>query len=189
MDGKQVWPKQPQARSSNGKYKSRKWIKRIMAVLVVGLVGVGIYGSHWSSQNMVAVNPPVVYAGVTMEAKVDALKADIRSKVRDCERAGHDESDSMITFDTGGQASLGTYQFYRPTIIRYMDIFHGDKMTMKQAADIAWDDAKAGNLFDEIVYKDDTDWVKETGGIFNWKNCAHKSGVIPQIKVIRQLEA
>lgn len=134
------------------------------------------------------IAPPIAFAGETMEGKVEDMKADILTKIKNCERAGHSEADAIITFDTGGQASLGTFQFYRPTIIQYYKLLRNQEVSMREAALIAWDDQKAQSLASEIIFKDDTDFVKEKGGLFNWRNCAHSEGVIDKVRFIRQLE-
>src|SRR3990167_11220251 len=101
-------------RDRKGRYARKS--RLLFFLLIFGAVSIIAFNTHFNSwyDNEISYVAPV-YAGITMEAKILAKKEEILNKINSCERDGHVESDAIIIQDNG-QLSLGTYQFYRPTI-------------------------------------------------------------------------
>ena len=166
-------------RDRKGRYAKKS--RLLFLVLILGFVSIIAFNAHFNSwyDNEISYVAPV-YAGITMEAKVEAMKESIIDKIQACESAGHTEEEAIIIIDNG-QLSLGTFQFFRPTIIHYYQTLYNQEITMKEAAYIAFDDVKARQLAYDII------WDVE-GGYKEWLNCSQKTGVVPEIEVIKKLE-
>ena len=170
---------QHEHRDKRGRYARKSRLLFLLLILIgVLFIAFNLHFNSWYNNEISYVAP--VYAGITMEYKVEAMKEGIVDKIQACESAGHTEDEAIIIIDNG-QLSLGTFQFYRPTIIHYYQTLYNQDITMKEAAYIAFDDVKARQLAHDII------WNVE-GGIYEWENCARKTGVVSEIEVIKKLE-
>ena len=166
-------------RDRKGRYaKKSRLLFFIFILLGVSILAFNTHFNAWYDRELTYIAP--VYADSTMEAKVEAMKESIVDKIQACESAGHTEDEAIIIIDNG-QLSLGTFQFFRPTIQHYYKTLYNQEITMKEAAIIAFDDVKARQLAYDII------WDVE-GGIWEWENCARKTNVVPEIEVIKKLE-
>lgn len=77
--------------------------------------------------------------------------------------------------------SFGKYQFKVCTVIGYYKSLYGKTITKKEAILIALDDNKAGELAQDMIFK-------EKGGIENWFNTANKYKLREQLAVINALQ-
>lgn len=112
--------------------------------------------------------------------KVEALKEDILDRLKNCESGDLELDDAPIILDTNGEISIGLFMFQRDTVIYYWEKFYGERISRKRAVEIAISE-KARELAKAIIFE-------ETGGIYNWKNCAHKEGLVPEITVIKKIQ-
>src|SRR3990167_9648641 len=167
-------------RDKRGRYARKSRLAFLVLILLaVSLLAFNIHiYMPWADKEISYVAP--VCAGESMEKKVEQRKEDIVSEIQACESVGHTEDEAIIIIDNG-QLSLGTFQFFRPTIQHYYKTLYNQDITMKEAAFIAFDDIKARKLAYDII------WNVE-GGIYEWENCAKKTGVVPEIEVIKKLE-
>jgi hypothetical protein len=117
----------------------------------------------------------------TTPQKIDALKADLVSRLMACESAGHTEGDGIIIFDSNAKASIGRAQFQKATIVYYEKQLYDRDVSGKEAVEIALDDAQAAQLAQDIIFKTDD-------GLHNWVNCGNKLQLAPEVAVIEKLE-
>lgn len=180
-----------QSRNNKGQWK-RKGMRLLLIVSLVGgisLAALNINVLKWIDRELskeIVVDIPIetVLAdvkGSTMEEKVATLKEDILNRIQACESAGHTEEDGIIIYDSNGAYSLGQLQFQRKTIQHFYQELYDQDISLKEAALIAFDTEKARALASDIIWKVD-------GGIWNWKNCADKTGVASEITVLKKLE-
>lgn len=119
-------------------------------------------------------------------AKVSTLKEEVITAIQDCERAGFEESDGLITFDPHRTnkrvqpASLGTYQYKVSTVQYYYKALYNKDITPKQAVLIALDDDKARDLTRDIMFT-------TKNGRDNWITCTNKPAVSQKLAIIKEL--
>ena len=148
---------------------------------MLGVVVWFAFNSHfsaWYGSEVSYVAP--VYAGVNMEGKVEAMKEDILNRLMACESAGHSEDAGIIVFDSNKEPSVGQLQFQRDTVRHFYKVLYDQEITRKDAVMIALDTAKARQLASDIIWKVD-------GGVYEWANCARKTGIVPEITTIKKL--
>jgi len=173
--GRQIYP-----RKRDGRFASRRYrLYLYLIILGLSLLAFNIKFGNWYEKEISYVAP--AYAGITMEAKVEVLKEDVLNRLMACESAGYSEDDGIVILDSNDKHSFGQFQFQKKTIQHYMDKLYGQKVTGKEAVLLALDTARARSLAEDIIWK-------EEGGIFNWENCAKKTGIVPDISVIKKLE-
>lgn len=152
-----------------------KFVVRWTAVAGVGyaLILVGIfYHRTTATEKIVEVD--------NLTPKVQELKNKVVADIQSCESRGHKESDGIIIFDSNAEASIGTMQFQRKTVIHYYKTLYGKTITPKEAILIALDDEKAEALAHDIIFKD-------SKGVNNWYNCANKINAKGRISTIKEL--
>lgn len=124
----------------------------------------------------------------TLKVKIETLKTEVLNDLQVCESQGYNEDAGLVTFDpdkTGKQANIpsyGLFQFKKPTVIDYYKKFYNKVITGKEAITIALDEEKSRELARDVIFK-------ETGGVYNWANCAKKKNLVPKIEVIKMLES
>ena len=168
------------------KWKIRNFFRKVViASFVIGV----IYGAFKIGS---IVSADTVYMAerktdTTLSVKIEQLKQEVVSKIKACESGGMGEDFGLVTFDpdrsgkTANIPSYGLLQFKKPTVIQYVKQLRGKDLTGKEAISLALDESEATKLAYEIIFQ-----VK--GGIWNWKNCAYKTGVAKDIEIIRKLE-
>lgn len=134
------------------------------------------------------VYPNVVYKVVEKEVvidnlseKINQLKGEIISNIKEGESHNAPESAGIIIFDSNKVASIGSYQFQTKTVIYYYKKLYDKTITNKEAILIALDDIKAGELCRDIVFKEKDGWR-------NWYNVGKKYGIESKLQVIANLE-
>ena len=114
------------------------------------------------------------------DQKINALKQDILDRLKQCESGSMTLDDAPMILDSNHEMSIGLYMFQRDTVIYYWEKFYGEKITRKTAVEIALSE-KARDLAEKIIFD-------ETGGIFNWANCARRENLVAEITVIKKLQ-
>lgn len=151
------------------------FIKWVIPTLVAGVV----IGGMVFSTSSVSIATQKVEVDTTPE-KLEALKADVVSRLLACESAGKSEDAGLIVFDSNSQASIGQLQFQIKTVQHFEKELHNRDISRKEAVLIALDTDQARALATEIIFEID-------GGIWNWTNCANKHNLAPEIAVIKKL--
>lgn len=118
--------------------------------------------------------------GPTIEQKIETMKWEIVHTIRDTERAGHEEDDGIIIYDTNKKMSIGTYQYQKDTVIYYYKKLYGKDITPKEAVLIALDDKLAGQLTYDVIFKEPKGWA-------NWYNTSKKHGLEGRIAAIKEI--
>lgn len=169
------------------KWKITKFFRRL--VLISFCIGV-MWGAFKIGS---VVSADTVYIAenkktdTTLSNKIEELKQEVVSKIKNCESNGLNEDYGLVTFDpdkSGKEANIASYgllQFKKPTVIQYVKQLRNKDITGKEAISLALNEKEATQLAYEVIFK-----VK--GGVWNWKNCADKTGVSKDIEVIRKLE-
>lgn len=154
----------------------------LMHALVVGPA----LNKEIRADNPQAVHVPftqVAHADATMESKVEALKDSIVDDLAaKCETRDVKEPDAAIILDSNAQMSIGAWMFQIKTVQLYVKKFEGREIDRVEAIRIAVDHDAARALAKRIIFE-------EAGGIYNWRNCADRLNLVPQIEVIKKLEA
>lgn len=116
--------------------------------------------------------------------KIEALKADLVSRLSQCESGGI--TDGLVTFDPDKSGkrrnlpSFGVMQFKVPTVVQYVKQLRGDQLTDQQAIVLALNAEQAKALATQVIFDVD-------GGIWNWKNCTDKLGLNAEATAIKKL--
>ncbi len=167
-------------------------VKHIIYLIVIGLViftiffGVGYIGSKmFPTVKYEQIEKEVVLDNLT--AKVDELKASLIKDIFDIERAGHKESDGLITWDPNPNhksvqiASIGSCQFKVSTIQYYMTKLHQKTLSGKDAILLALDDEKCKQLMNDVIFTEKDGWK-------NWLNSGIKVNAQARLAIIRELQ-
>lgn len=190
-----------QHQSKSFKRFIKRWTKRAFTTAVilsiVYIVAV-IYSHRYPT---VITLPPVTIDNTStiFAEKIDTLEKAVVENLRACESAGLKESDGLVTFDPTdadfasflasgkktivdkGQMSYGTLQFKKKTVIYYYKTLYSKVITPKEAVLIALDDAKAGELAQDIIFKSKNE-------ANDWTNCANKLSLSAQVKAIKSIK-
>jgi hypothetical protein len=168
-------------RFSSFKKNVRSFFRKLLKVtLFAGLIYLVFITGRYSKLEYVA---PKVEAEVkdTLSDKVKQLKGEVLDTLKSCESGGYSENDGIIIFDSNNQASIGSFQFQKKTVIHYYKTLYGKEITPKEAVLIALDDEKARELAEMVIFED-------SKGAGNWHNCSKKHGLYEKVKIIKELE-
>jgi len=177
------------------RYKLVKFMKRVMIWLVIINLGAwALIGAYTiGGQN----NPMIIHAekeidmsDIMFGRKVENLKDDVITRLQACERGQYNESDGLIKYDPlvsdpsktslKNVPSIGTLQFKQTTVQGYYKSLYGKDITLKEAAIIALDDAKAKELAKDIIFN-------TKGGWTNWRNCSNRLELVKDIEIIKKI--
>ncbi len=167
------------------KYK----VKVVVSLVMVSVIAIAITGGISAVQGYVAdmknsmtetYEAKIELIEGRENKKIDALKQNILDRLKRCESGDMTLEDAPMILDTNHEMSIGLYMFQRDTVIYYWEKFYGEKITRKEAVEIAISD-RARKLAEKIIFD-------ETGGIFNWANCARKENLVAEITVIKKLQ-
>lgn len=112
--------------------------------------------------------------------KLEALKADVVDRLQgSCESLGTDSARTPVIFDTNGVGSYGLWRWQIKSVVYYYKKLYGKEITNSDAIVIVLDDEKARVLTTDVIFK--------AGGIDNWRNCARKLNLVPEVNAIIQL--
>lgn len=164
----------------NTKRAIRWTIKWLLITTSIGSLCFLIFNYHDEIKNS---SVPIALARPTLESKIEKLKNKLVEDIRNCERSKYSENDGIIIFDSNEEASIGTLQFQRKTVIHYYKVLYQKNITPKEAILISLDDTKAKALAKDIIFNDSKGWR-------NWYNCGMKKEINAQAKVeiIKELE-
>jgi len=156
-------------------------LKLFGLALMFVLVGYGLFLAGQMS-NGFEINT-VVQAGNEFEEKLDGLKNDVVRRLSDeCEFTNKKRDPLVIDSNGKGgqQVSIGDLQFTPKTVIHYYKVLYGDDIDYDKAIEIALDEEVAAKFAKDIIFQVD-------GGIWNWRQCAEKLDLAPDITVIKKL--
>lgn len=163
------------------KFKVRKFLEKVLLVIVIGLVIAGIV------QYFRVMYPTTIYnvretkvEVDNLTGKIEDLKSDVLDSLKSCESQGAKESDGLIVFDSNKKASIGLYQFQVLTVVHYYKTLYGKDITKKEAIVIALDEKLSRQLANDIIFQD-------SKGVDNWFNCKNKKGLSENIKWINKI--
>jgi hypothetical protein len=166
-------------RRINGRFDNAKsFAKRILrfmgwSMLICFIV---ITGKMLSTDTVSAVTPETI--DLTPQ-KIEALKADVVTRIMQCESGGHSEDDGIIIFDTNNEASIGQLQWQRKSVQFYEKKLYGRDVSPKEAVAIALDTTEAAQLARDVIFKAD--------GLKNWLNCANRLGLRAEVDAINRI--
>lgn len=161
------------------KRKVKMLFRGFVRLSIIAGIGYAIYIAGGIFQpRSIAVDNIIEVDNLT--PKIAELKSNLVNAIQKCESKGHKESDGIIIFDSNNEASIGTMQFQRKTVVYYYKILYGKTITPKKAILIALDDEKAEQLAHDIIFKD-------SKGVNNWFNCANKIDAKGRLATIKEL--
>jgi hypothetical protein len=114
----------------------------------------------------------------TTQQIIDKEKSDILNMLEQCESRG--DANAIVWVDGGtgkNTASFGAYQFKIGTIQSFIK-----GLTDFQAIVLASDKVESRKLAEHIIFE-----TKD--GIYNWKNCMLKNGLLEKVGFVRELES
>jgi len=163
------------------KYRLARGIRVAVIQLMIAGATLGVYTAGQS-----AVTPTFVQAEDTSsakyEAKIEALKDAVMSKLSQCESAGHKESDGIIIMDTNNKLSIGQYQWQVSSVQHYYKLMTGKEISKKDAIILALDESKARELAKYVAFSTKNKIGKD------WYNCNVKHGLDIQVDMIKSME-
>jgi flagellar basal body-associated protein FliL len=185
-------------RDNEGKFAKRSGVKSLITAIVLIAVGMSITMYYYYK------NPTVITDTVTKDIssemfaqKIDTLEKALVDGLYQCESAGYKESDGLVTFDptdaqyekikgkqhfvTKDEMSYGGLQLKPSTVIYYSKSLYNKTVTVKDAIILAFDDQKAKQLTQDIVFKTKDGWK-------NWLNCSNKMSLESQIQAIKKIK-
>lgn len=162
------------------KYKVRKFVHKVVQMTILtailsAVVATTFFIGRYSKADIALADEP------NYSQRVDSLKTEVVNKIKSCESKGYVENDGLIILDTNNKMSIGQLQFQTNTVIYYYQKLYGQKITTKEAVEIALDTTKATKLAKDIFFL-------EEKGLSNWLNCANKHNLRVWVDVINQLE-
>lgn len=175
-------------RDHQGRFASyKKFAEHIFSIVAIVFLGFAVLFSF--GNKTIADNEPVTniealiekLSGEKLQEKITELKHDVVRRLSEkCEALNAPEPESLITFDTGGQASIGYFQFYRPTVQHYIKQRDGKDISKKEATEIAMDWEKASTLAEYIIF--------DVGaGPDEWVRCFKKLELKKEVELINKL--
>lgn len=184
------------------KYHTAMGIRLAAIFLFLSGSGVGIYNAGQASTTPVASYAQAEDKSTAMyQAKIEDLKNKVMDKLMDCERFTYKDEDGLVTYDptdaqftksisTGtkqtvvdkGEMSYGLFQFKKSTVVYFMEMKTGKKITKKEALLIALDTDKAKELAKYVAFETKNKIGKD------WYNCNVKYGLDAQVDIIKSME-
>lgn len=172
-------------RDSKGRFSSFwKQVKNLLRITFwLGMACLTLFLTYKAGQYNETVVIQKVEAEVqdTLKEKVNQLKSEVLDTLKSCESGGYSEDDGIIIFDSNNQASIGSYQFQKKTVIHYYQTLYGKTITPKEAVIIALDEEEARKLANDVIFQD-------SKGISNWFNCSKKHNLKAKVDIIKELE-
>lgn len=175
-----------QTRNKRGQF-SPDWRKIKFTIAVLGMgVFIGGYFSFISQTSNVQASTPQIIDRTP--ARIAALKADVVTKLMDCERNGYTEEDGLVHIDNNTAGTLrgddilsyGLLQWKTKTVQLYVKMRDGKDLSAYEAKLLALDKVQAGSLASYAIF--------EKNGLKEWLNCANKLGLRAQVDAIEFLE-
>ncbi|MFO1158900.1 MAG: hypothetical protein U1E60_08675 [Reyranellaceae bacterium] len=112
-----------------------------------------------------------------LQSEIDERKDEMMRQLAHCETGGSGPSDRPIY---GGRGTyLGRFQFSVTTVISYQRKRDGTQLTGREAADLAHDHVRAGELAKYIIFELEEPW--------HWPLCARKIGLRDEMAHIKTL--
>jgi hypothetical protein len=168
------------------KYKIAKFMREVVRLTIFSLIisGIAIGVFMYYFPNRVIVSQITTD---TLTPKIEEIQNKALADLKDCESGGVSESVGLITFDPHQtnkkveEASLGSFQFKKATVIHYYKTLYQKDITGKEAVLIALDDNKAEQLTKDIIFTTDN-------GKDNWLLCAKKINLDFKLQTLKMLE-
>lgn len=162
-----------QLRNSRGQF-SRRWPAIIFYCTIICAILLAAYFSQIKPE--IKYQDKVVLMDTTQQI-IDKEKSDILDVLMACESKG---DENVIVWTDGGTGknnpSFGAYQFKIGTIQSFVK-----GLTDFQSIALAADKNQSRELAGRIIFATD-------GGIYNWKNCMIKHGLLTRVNFVKELE-
>src|SRR5436190_22288196 len=135
-----------EVRDRRGRFaRTRKWIGRIGIFCFAVIMAGAIYADRWNTKELSVVAP--VYAGETMQARVEAELDKVINQIAQAESQGSKTEDALITIDDNkagslprkDKVSIGCMQYKVSTVQRHWKLVHGEDLNNYQAVMVALD--------------------------------------------------
>jgi len=154
------------------KYKIAKFMRKLVFYTILSLVisgiTIGLFLIYFPNRVVVSQ-----ITTDTLTPKIEQIQNKALADLKACESGGASESVGLITFDPHQtnkkveEASLGSFQFKKATVIHYYKTLYQKDITGKESILIALDDKKAESLARDIIFTTEK-------GYSNWYNCSNK---------------
>ncbi len=158
------------------KYRFFRAVRRTLQVTFAGVGIMAVLGIAFLigknedrlSPELVAIVAQPVYAGETMQSKVDALKDRLLDEMVACENPTHllvnPDDNKAGTLPFKDKVSIGDLQFKLSTIQHMYKVLHGVSLSDREALQLGLDTKKARELALEA-------WINIKGSVNQW-SCA-----------------
>ena len=173
-------------RDRKGRYAKKS--RLLFLVLILGAVSFIAFNAHFNSwyDNEISYVAPV-YAGITMEARLEMLKDGIIEELAECESNNAPQEEALVTYDNNSRetltekhvASLGVLQFKVATVQQFWKQLYGEEISNYEATILALDNERAKILAKEAI-------IGIKGAIWHWSCATKEMGI--KIEIIRDLE-
>lgn len=162
-------------RDNKGRFTVAKKITTVLFSLVmIGAVMAIAYCSQ--------IKPTVKYVDKvvvldTTSHIIEQEKSDILDVLQNCESKGNSNAIAWEDYGTGkNRASFGAYMLKVGTVQAFVK-----GLTDFQSIALASDAGQSRKLAETIIFSND-------GGIYNWKNCMDKNGLLARVNFVKTLE-
>ena len=121
-----------------------------------------------------------------LSGKVEELRWQVVSTIKDCERIDHTKDDGLITYDPSKTnkkvepPSIGLFQYKITTVQYYYKKIYGKVITRTEAVIIALDDEKSTQLTYDIIFK-------SGAGTKDWVTCGNRKAVQDTLLTLKKL--
>jgi len=163
-----------QNRDSKGKFAKSKVKWYLLAVIII--MALTAVGANWKSTEYVNVPVEKIVIKDTAKEIIEKEKNDILDTLEMCESGG--DANAIVWVDGGSgknTASFGAYMFKVGTVEQFKT-----ELTDFQAIALASDRNQSRELARYIIFETE-------GGIWNWKICSQKYGLVERVSFIKSL--
>lgn len=168
-------------RDYKGRFTKRKWFLWL-ALIAVAFIALHVHFNSWYDKEIrYEAAIPVVYAGETMEAKVEEMKEGVLDTLAKCESGGKKEEDGITVLDSNNVGSYGVFQWQRKSYMHYYEIMTGNKINGRDAIIHAMTPEKARELARFVIFE------TKSGVATDWVNCSRKYKLQERVDFIKEL--
>lgn len=163
------------------------YILLLIVVAVAGFIYWNAQATQYIDDSLADTDDTLEYisdgesiAGKILEQKITMLEDEVLETLAHCETGGVAEPNSALIFDSNNEASIGSYQYQRDTVIYYVEMRDGETINRTESIALAIDFDRATELTRYVLFETENGWK-------NWWNCSKKHDLHTQIALINKL--
>lgn len=165
------------ARDNKGRFTAKLPKIIFYTSMIVAILAIAYFSQNYREIRYVdRVQEKTVVINTTQQI-IDKEKSDILDSLEQCESKGNANAINWEDYGQGcNRASFGAYMFKVGTIQSFIK-----GLTAFQAIALASDKNESRKLASQIIFE-----TKD--GIYNWKNCMIKNGLLERVNFVKELE-